>query len=106
MAGSGARSRLADGLALRPDDRRELVLAQEEKGGFRRGETEGLSRHLGSFGVGVDSGERLVGCSFVYKSYNSALFNLREGWTISLISACFRLNTVHFPIGGIVDLAE
>ncbi len=35
-------------------------------------------------------------------SYNSAVFNLREDWTSELVSACLRLDTVHFPMGGIV----
>ncbi len=103
----GARPRLADGLAPRFGAlRQELGLAQEEGGGVRRGVTEGLSCLLAAFGAGVALGERLVGCRFLYKSYNSAFFNLREGWTSELVSACLRLNTVHFPMGGIVGPVE
>ncbi len=48
----------------------------------------------------------MVGLRFVYNSYNSALVDLRGAWMSELVSACLRLITVHFSIGGNAGLVD
>ncbi len=43
---------------------------------------------------------------FLYNSYNSALVDLCGAWMSELASACLRLVTVHFSIGGNAGLVD
>ncbi len=83
--------------------RRELIFEREEEGGVQRGEAVCL-RFRVAFGVVL--GERVVGLRFLYNSYNSALVDLRGAWMSELVSACLRLATVHFLIGGNAGLVD
>lgn len=66
----------------------------------------GLLYFFPFFVAGVDLEERLVGFKFLYKSYSSALENLRGAWMSEFFSACLKLVTVHLSMGGIVGLVD
>ncbi len=102
-AKSGARLWLADGLVPLFGAFRELVSEREVERGVQRGEAVCL-RFRVAFGVVL--GERVSGLRFLYNSYNSALVDLRGAWMSELDSACLKLVTVHFSIGGNAGLVD
>ncbi len=83
---------LADGLVPLLGSLRELVFEREEEGGVQRGEAVCLRFRVA---FGEVFGERVVGLRFLYNSYIK-----------HLASACLRLATVHFSIGGNPGLVE
>ncbi len=104
-AKSGALLWLADGLVPLFGALRELVFEREEEGGVQRGEAVCLCFRV-AFGVTLVLGEWVSGLRFLYNSYNSALVDRRGAWMSELDSACLKLDTVHFWIGGNAGLVD
>ncbi len=84
---------------------RELVFEREEEGGVQRGEAVCLCFRV-AFGVTLVLGEWVSGLRFLYNSYSSALVDRRGAWMSELDSACLKLDTVHFSIGGNAGLVD
>ncbi len=104
-AKSGARLWLADGLVSLFGALRQLVFEREEEGGVQRGEAVYL-RFRVAFEVMLVLGERVSVLRFLYNSYSSALVDRHGAWMSELDSACLKLDTVHFSIGGNAGLVD
>ncbi len=59
-----------------------------------------------AFEVMLVLGERVSGLRFLYNSYSSALVDRHGAWMSELDSACLKLDTVHFSIGGNAGLVD